>query len=313
MKKYLTTLLILASCGFAPVFGQTTTKKAPVARQAHTKKKAATKKVSKPQHSLSSAATGEFIDHYSRDFSELPYQYKEMAYTALSNTALVRPEANLTGELAKSATLCERVYETIYDYCYAIKYGLGTLESVDALMYLLARNQLHMSAAGATELALHIKRRYDRPAPATTQNPGARPPNVEPPSQPLIEDESQEAKNVIQGKKVYTMVEQMPQLPGGGGISAIQAAIQKATNYPQRALRDKVEGRVFVAFVVDEQGNVGDVQVNRSAGTDLDEETIRAVKTLPQFTPGRQNGKPVSVSFTMPITYKLPSNAATTP
>ena len=105
--------------------------------------------------------------------------------------------------------------------------------------------------------------------------------------------------------KVYTYVEQMPQLPGGGGNGAIVAAIQKATKYPPLALRNQVEGRIFVSFTVNAQGDVSDVKVVKGLGSGLDEETVRAVKTLPKFIPGKQNGRAVSVSFTVPITFKI--------
>ena len=105
--------------------------------------------------------------------------------------------------------------------------------------------------------------------------------------------------------KVYTYVEQMPQLPGGGGNGAIVSAIQKATRYPPLALRNQVEGRIFVSFTVNAQGDVSDVKVVKGLGSGLDEETIRAVKTLPKFIPGKQNGRAVSVSFTVPITFKI--------
>ena len=105
--------------------------------------------------------------------------------------------------------------------------------------------------------------------------------------------------------KVYTYVEQMPQLPGGGGNGAIVAAIQRATKYPSLALRNQVEGRIFVSFTVNPQGDVSDVKVVKGLGSGLDEETMRAVKTLPKFIPGKQNGRAVSVSFTVPITFKI--------
>lgn len=105
--------------------------------------------------------------------------------------------------------------------------------------------------------------------------------------------------------KVYTYVEQMPQLPGGGGNAAIVAAIQKATKYPRMAQNNGVEGRIFVSFTVNSEGDVSDVKVVKGLGSGLDEETIRAVKTLPKFIPGKQNGRAVSVSFTVPITFKI--------
>ncbi|AMJ67984.1 energy transducer TonB [Hymenobacter sp. PAMC 26628] len=105
--------------------------------------------------------------------------------------------------------------------------------------------------------------------------------------------------------KVYQYVEQMPQLPGGGGNAAIVAAIQKSTKYPRMAQNNGVEGRIFVSFTVNAEGDVSDVKVVKGLGSGLDEETIRAVKTLPKFIPGKQNGRAVSVSFTVPITFKI--------
>lgn len=105
--------------------------------------------------------------------------------------------------------------------------------------------------------------------------------------------------------KVYQYVEQMPQLPGGGGNAAIVAAIQKSAKYPRMAQNNGVEGRIFVSFTVNAEGDVSDVKVVKGLGSGLDEETIRAVKNLPKFIPGKQNGRAVSVSFTVPITFKI--------
>lgn len=105
--------------------------------------------------------------------------------------------------------------------------------------------------------------------------------------------------------KPYIFVEQMPELPSGGGQPAIVAAIQKAVRYPARALSNQVEGRVYVSFTVDPKGEVTDVKIVKGLGSGIDEETIRAIKTLPRFIPGKQNGREVSVSFTVPVTYKI--------
>ncbi len=106
-------------------------------------------------------------------------------------------------------------------------------------------------------------------------------------------------------EKPYTYVEQMPQLPGGGGTAAIVAAIQKAARYPAPALSNQIEGRIFVSFVVNPQGEVSEVKVVQGLGYGLDEETVRAVKSLPRFIPGKQNGRAVSVAFTVPVSFKI--------
>ena len=132
----------------------------------------------------------------------------------------------------------------------------------------------------------------------------------DPNSEPMVPEELPAGKgNSSIGEAVvdkpYTFVEQMPQLPGGGGQLAIVMAIQKAVRYPSLALRNQVEGRVYVSFTVDSKGEVTDVKVVKGLGSGLDEETMRAIKTLPRFIPGKQNGREVSVSFTVPITFKI--------
>ena len=106
-------------------------------------------------------------------------------------------------------------------------------------------------------------------------------------------------------KHVYISVEHMPELPTGGGTAAIVGAIQRAVHYPSQALHNGIEGRVFVSFTVDSKGDVTDVKIVKGLGYGLDEETMRAIKTLPRFIPGKQNGNDVSVSFTVPVTYKI--------
>lgn len=97
---------------------------------------------------------------------------------------------------------------------------------------------------------------------------------------------------------VHVIVEEMPELVGG------MAAIQSKVTYPESAAKAGVEGRVFVQFVVNEQGDVQDVVVTRGVSSDLDEEAVRAVSEA-KFTPGMQDGEPVKVRMSMPITFKL--------
>ncbi|MBD2723551.1 energy transducer TonB [Hymenobacter armeniacus] len=109
---------------------------------------------------------------------------------------------------------------------------------------------------------------------------------------------------VIDGK-VYTYVEQMPQLPGGGGNRAIVNAIQANVKYPAEALKHAAQGRVFVSFTIGEDGMVRDSKIVKGIGWGCDEAVLEAVKQLPQFTPGTQQGRPVSVSFTVPVTFQI--------
>jgi len=103
--------------------------------------------------------------------------------------------------------------------------------------------------------------------------------------------------------EIFKSVEQMPQFPGGEG--ALIKYLSSHINYPPMAAENDIQGRVVVAFVVDKTGKVGEVNVVRSVDKDLDREAVRVCKSLPKFVPGRQNGQPVSVWFTLPVTFKL--------
>ena len=96
----------------------------------------------------------------------------------------------------------------------------------------------------------------------------------------------------------FEIVEQMPELIGGLG------ELQKKIRYPEIAKKAGVSGRVFVQFVVDEQGNVKDPVVTRGIGAGCDEEAIRAIMQA-KFEPGKQRGKAVPVKMSLPITFKL--------
>lgn len=102
---------------------------------------------------------------------------------------------------------------------------------------------------------------------------------------------------------IYRSVEQMPRFPGGE--AALMKYLDSHIVYPPLAAMNEVEGRVVVQFVVKKDGSVGEVKIVRSVDKDLDKEAIRVVKSLPKFTPGRQNGKAVNVWYTLPVPFKL--------
>jgi protein TonB len=98
-------------------------------------------------------------------------------------------------------------------------------------------------------------------------------------------------------------VEKMPQLPGGGGTDAILQAVQQQFVYPPAALRDKVEGRMFVKVTVGASGLVQRAEIVRGLRADCDSAVLRAVRQLPRFEPANRGGQqPVAATFTLPIT-----------
>ena len=103
--------------------------------------------------------------------------------------------------------------------------------------------------------------------------------------------------------KVYQVVEQMPQFPGGP--AAMMKFIADSLRYPSIACENRIEGRVVVQFVVDCEGNILNPLVVWSVDPLLDREAIRLVKLMPKWIPGRQNGKPVNVIGLVPVIFKL--------
>lgn len=104
-------------------------------------------------------------------------------------------------------------------------------------------------------------------------------------------------------EKVYTAVEQMPTFPGGD--AAMYSYIAENLKYPTVAQEQSIQGTVVVKFVVGKDGQVRDAKIIRGKSPELDAEALRVVKGMPRFTPGKQDGKPVSVYFALPIKFSL--------
>ncbi|HET6567788.1 MAG TPA: M56 family metallopeptidase, partial [Rhodothermales bacterium] len=102
---------------------------------------------------------------------------------------------------------------------------------------------------------------------------------------------------------VFTVVDQMPEFPGG--TDALLKYVQENIEYPKLARKAGIEGKVFVQFVVEKDGSIGKVQVVRGIGSGCDEEAVRVIESMPDWTPGKQGGVPVRVKFSMPFTFKL--------
>ena len=115
------------------------------------------------------------------------------------------------------------------------------------------------------------------------------------------------AKPVVQDGEIFTVVEEMPQFPGGMGEA--MKFLAKNIKYPAVALQNKIEGRVIVQFVVKENGKVADLKVVRGVTPELDAEALRVVGLMPDWIPGKQRGKAVAVKYTMPIMFRLQTPA----
>ena len=103
--------------------------------------------------------------------------------------------------------------------------------------------------------------------------------------------------------KVFDVVEEMPSFPGGN--AALMSYLNSNTKYPVVAQENGVQGRVIISFVVERDGSISDVKVARSVDPSLDREAQRVVKSMPRWSPGKQNGSTVRVKYTVPVVFRL--------
>lgn len=101
----------------------------------------------------------------------------------------------------------------------------------------------------------------------------------------------------------YSTVETKPEFYGG--VNKLMEFLSKNTEYPNKAIRKGIEGRVFVQFVIETNGKVTNVEVIKGVHPLLDTEAERVVKKIPRWKPGKHNGQKVRVSFVVPINFKL--------
>ena len=129
-------------------------------------------------------------------------------------------------------------------------------------------------------------------APAVQQTPPVEMPNPAP---------------VDTTSNVFDVVEQMPQFPGGA--AALMEFLSQNVKYPEEAYKNGTQGRVIATFVVEKDGSITEARIARSVDALLDAEALRVVNSMPNWIPGRQNGEPVRVKYTIPITFKLQGDA----
>ena len=104
--------------------------------------------------------------------------------------------------------------------------------------------------------------------------------------------------------EIFIIVEDMPEFPGGE--EDLRKFIAENVEYPEDAKAQKQEGKVFVKFVIDKEGNVRDAEiVNGTRFESLNNEALRVIKSMPQWKPGKQRGQNVNVSFVVPINFQL--------
>lgn len=102
---------------------------------------------------------------------------------------------------------------------------------------------------------------------------------------------------------VFNVVEDMPQFPGGA--TKLFEYLAQNINYPTEAEKANIQGRVIVTFVVEKDGSISNAEVVKSVAPSLDAEALRVINAMPNWIPGKQNGKEVRVKYTVPISFHL--------
>lgn len=103
--------------------------------------------------------------------------------------------------------------------------------------------------------------------------------------------------------EIFQVVEDMPSFPHGN----VQTWIAKNVKYPVIARENGIQGKVYIQFVIEKDGSITDVKVVRGVDSSLDKEAARVINSMPKWKPGKQRGKPVRVSYTLPINFRLAS------
>ena len=107
----------------------------------------------------------------------------------------------------------------------------------------------------------------------------------------------------VDNDSIYQIVEVMPEFPGG--TSEMMTYLSGNIKYPEEAKEKGISGRVFLSFVIEKDGAVSNVKVAKGIGKECDDEAVRVVKAMPKWKPGLMKGKPVRVSYMLPIFFKL--------
>lgn len=110
---------------------------------------------------------------------------------------------------------------------------------------------------------------------------------------------------------IFTYVEKMPEFPGGQ--TELVKFLSENLQYPDSARHAGIEGKVIADFIVNEDGSISDETIIRGLGYGCDQEVLRVIALMPKWSPGQQNGTPVKVYFTLPVTFKLEEADPTRP
>lgn len=113
------------------------------------------------------------------------------------------------------------------------------------------------------------------------------------------------ANKSLKQEKLYdfTSIDNPPVFPGG--MEKFYSFIGKSIRYPQEAVKNNVQGKVFLSFIVEKDGSLSHINVDKGLGSETDEEAVRVLESSPRWAPGLKNKQPVRVKYNMPISFAL--------
>ena len=116
----------------------------------------------------------------------------------------------------------------------------------------------------------------------------------------VIEEKEEE----IEEEEIFVTVEEMPTFQGGG-LPEFRNWVQSHVKYPQIALENGIQGNVVIKFVVEKDGKLSNIQVLQSPDKTLADAAVQVLQKSPKWKPGKQRNKPVRVTYTLPVSFKI--------
>lgn len=116
--------------------------------------------------------------------------------------------------------------------------------------------------------------------------------------------DKQTVQDSTEDNQIHFLVQEMPVFPGN-----LNTWIYNNIRYPETAKEKKLEGKVYVRFVIEKDGAISNVKVIRGVSPELDNEAKAVIASMPKWEPGKQNGSPVRVSYTVPVYFALKSTS----
>lgn len=128
-------------------------------------------------------------------------------------------------------------------------------------------------------------------------------PDVDPNKLPDFVPDDTEPTPIVTPPTIFTIVEKMPEFIGGD--KARVKYLRDNLKYPGPERTAGIEGTVYLKFLVNKKGEIKNVKILRGVSKNIDKEAVRVLKAMPNWSPGKQRGKPVNVSFNLRISFKL--------